>query len=70
MTKLKKIRDLSLNEHAALIVDVVAGGEKITSRRGKKIYEVIVTDGNDLMALVWFNTFSFFHIHTRFRKLS
>ncbi len=55
LTKLKKIRDLSLKEHAALIVDVVAGGEKITSRRGKKIYEVIVMDGNDFMSLVWFN---------------
>ena len=55
LTKLKKIRELRLKERAALIVDVVAGGEKITSRRGKKIYEVIVTDGSDLMSLVWFN---------------
>ncbi|MBN1574149.1 MAG: ATP-dependent DNA helicase RecG [Deltaproteobacteria bacterium] len=52
----KKIRELKLKERAALVVEVVVAGEKFTSkRRYKRINEVIVTDGTDLMTLVWFN---------------
>ncbi len=52
----KKIRELKLKERGALVVEVVVAGEKFTSRkRYRRINEVVVTDGTDLMTLVWFN---------------
>jgi ATP-dependent DNA helicase RecG len=52
----KTIKELRLKERAALVVEVVVSGEKFTSRkRFRRISEIIVTDGTDLMTLVWFN---------------
>ena len=53
--KLKKIRELVHKEQAALVVEVMAAGEKFSRRTHKRIYELIVTDGRDVMSLVWFN---------------
>jgi ATP-dependent DNA helicase RecG len=55
--KLAKIRELVHNEQAALLVEVVAGGEKFSRRTRKRMFELVVTDGKDLMTLVWFNAF-------------
>ncbi len=52
---LNTIRELTHKQQGALIVEVVAGGTRYSKRTRKRIYELIVTDGRDIMTLVWFN---------------
>jgi ATP-dependent DNA helicase RecG len=53
--KLNTIRDLAHRQQGALIVEVVAGGNRYSRRTRKRLYELMVTDGRDMMTLVWFN---------------
>jgi ATP-dependent DNA helicase RecG len=53
--RLNTIRELTHREQGALIVEVVAGGTRYSRRTRKRLYELIVTDGRDIMTLVWFN---------------
>ncbi|MBN2223398.1 MAG: ATP-dependent DNA helicase RecG [Deltaproteobacteria bacterium] len=53
--RLNTIRELVHKQQGALIVEVVAGGNRYSKRTRKRLYELIVTDGRDVMTLVWFN---------------
>jgi ATP-dependent DNA helicase RecG len=53
--RLNTIRELAHKQQGALIVEVVAGGNRYSRRTRKRLYELIVTDGRDVMTLVWFN---------------
>ncbi len=53
--RLNTIRDLAHRQQGALIVEVVAGGNRYSRRTRKRLYELIVSDGRDMMTLVWFN---------------
>ncbi len=57
--QLNTIRELTHKQPGALIVEVVAGGQRYSRRTRKRLYEMIVTDGRDVMTLVWFNAPSY-----------
>jgi ATP-dependent DNA helicase RecG len=53
--KINKIAQLSGNRLEVFAGEVLAGGETVTSRRSKKLYEVVVGDGTGQVALKWFH---------------
>jgi ATP-dependent DNA helicase RecG len=53
--KINKIAQLSGNRLEVFAGEVLAGGETVTARKSKKLYEVVVGDGTGQVALKWFH---------------
>jgi ATP-dependent DNA helicase RecG len=53
--KINKIARLRDNRLEVFVGEVLAAGESVTSRRAKKLYEVVVGDGTGRIALKWFH---------------
>jgi ATP-dependent DNA helicase RecG len=53
--KIKKIATLFENVTEVFAGQILAAGETVTSRRGKKLFEVVVGDGTGQIALKWFH---------------